>query len=414
MNITHRTYEAGTLPPIGVIPEKFYAWTIRSDRLGSPEQAFSNELVDTPQPDDNEVLVAVIAAGINYNGIWAARGIPKNVIDSNGSYGNKKEDFHICGSEASGIVYAVGKNVTKIKVGDEVIVSGSRYDRSCPYIKSGGEPELSPTFHIWGYEANWGAFAQFCKVYDYQCTKKPDILSWEQAAVCTATGATVNRMLHHWDGNRVRQGDVVLIWGGAGGIGASAIAQTVAYGGIAVAVVSSDERGEFCKSLGAKGYINRSKYDHWCNISDLDDAGFRKWTVGAAKFRNEIYSIVGRRINPSIVIEHPGSATLSTSLFVCANGGMVVLCGATTGYIASVDLRHLWLYQKRIQGSHAGSPDDLDEYLRLCREKMIRPSICRSFSWEGLPQAHSEMEKGHDLMGKFVIRIVPDKEIPGR
>lgn len=414
MNFTDKIYAPGTLPPIGEVPQKFHAWTIRSDRLGEPDSAFRDEIVDTPELKDDEVLAAVVAAGVNYNGIWAAKGSPKNVIEANGSYGDPKEAFHICGSEASGIVYAVGKNVRNVRVGDEVILSASRYSRDCPYVLSGGEPELSPTFHIWGYESNWGAFAQFCKVYDYQCTPRPEFLSWEECASCTATGATVNRMLHHWDGNRIKPGDVVLVWGGSGGIGAAAIQQVKAYGGTAIAVVSDDKRGEFCKSIGAKGYINRENYDHWCDISALDEKGYKKWIVGASRFRNEIYSIVGERRNPDIVIEHPGAATLSTSLFVCTNGGMVVLCGATTGFIASVDLRHLWLYQKRIQGSHAGSPEDLEEYMRLCEEKGIRPAISRVFPWEELPAAHVEMSRGNDLFGKYAVRIVPDSEIPRR
>jgi crotonyl-CoA carboxylase/reductase len=414
MNFISKIYSPGTLPPIGEVPHKFHAWTIRNDRLGSPEEAFKDEIVDTPELRDDEVLIAVISAGVNYNGIWAAKGEPKNVIETNGSYGDKKEDFHICGSEASGIVYAIGKNVKNVKIGDEVIVSASRYNKDCEYILSGGEPELSPSFHIWGYESNWGAFAQFCKAYDYQCTPRPANFTWDETASCIATGATVNRMLNHWEGNRIKQGDVVLIWGGSGGIGASAIQQVTAYGGIAIAVVSDDNKGEFCRSIGAKGYINRKKYDHWCNISELDDRGYKKWIVGASKFRNEMYSLIGERRNPSIVIEHPGAMTLSTSLFVCANGGMVVLCGATTGFKATVDLRHLWLYQKRIQGSHAGSSVDLENYMKLCSEKNIRPKISRVFPWEKLSEAHSEMSKGNTVFGKYVVRIVPDTEIPRR
>lgn len=408
MTFTDDIYEVGKLPPLGVIPRKMHAWTIRTERLGDPLTAFEEEIVDTPIPRAGEILVANYAAGINYNGIWAARGTPQNVITSNGRYGDKPESFHICGSESSGVVYAVGEGVENIKVGDEVLISGWKYDRNCPYIKNGGEPEYSPTYHIWGYESNWGAFAQFSRVLDIQCEKKPKCLNWNEAAVCTATGVPVNRMLRHWSGNKLKEGDVVLIWGGAGGLGSSAIRQAVLYGAIPVAVVSSDERGEYCKSLGAAGYINRKNYTHWGNISNLNPQEYMQWMFQATQFRNEIFSIVGKKCLPSIVLEHPGGDTLATSLFVCANGGMVVLCGATTGYLATIDLRYLWMYQKRIQGSHAASSDDCKEYLSLCESKGLRPDINKIYQWNELPQAHADMANGSDLMGKYVVRIVPD------
>ena len=416
MNTTYtdQIYESGTLPPLGCIPRRMHAWTIRQDRLGDPLTAFRDEIVELPALKPHEVLVANVSVGINYNGIWAARGAPKNVLDANGTYGDDRQSFHICGSEASGIVYATGEAVSNVRVGDPVILSASKYDPDCPWIRSGGLPEYSPTYHMWGYEGNWGAFAQFSKVSDYQCVLKPSELDWDEAAVCCATGTTVNRMLCHWDGNRIRKGDVVLIWGGAGGLGTSAIQQTRAYGGIPIAVVAGTERGAYCKSMGAAGYIDRTRFTHWGSIAGLDEAGMRRWSMQAARFRNEIYEIAGGRINPAIVLEHPGGDTLATSLFVCAPGGMVVLCGATTGYLATVDLRHLWIYQKRIQGSHAGSPENLKEYLRLRQTYDFASSVCRVYPWDQLPNAHKDMEQGTNLMGKFAVRILPDSWLEER
>lgn len=408
LDLTDKIYDLGTLPEVGVVPRKMHAWTIRTERLGSINTAFQDEIVDTPLPGAGEVLVAVYAAGVNYNGIWAANGTPKNVIDTNGSYGDKAEDFHICGSEASGVVYAVGEGVTNVAVGDSVLLMSWRYDKDCEYIKNGGEPEFSASYHIWGYESNWGAFAQFCRVYDYQCVKKPDCLSWSEAALCSVTGVTVNRMLRHWKPNEVKAGDVILVWGGSGGLGSSAIQQAKCYGAVPIAVVSSDEKGEYCKSIGAAGYINRTKFSHWGSIDALDERNYKMWLIQAAKFRNEIFSIIGEKKLPDIVIEHPGSDTLATSLFVCSPGGMVVLCGATSGYIGAIDLRYLWIYQKRLQGSHTGSASDCIEYLRLCEEKGLRPVIGKEYSWSELPIAHTDMEASGAVMGKYVIKVVED------
>ncbi len=410
LNLTDKLYDVGTLPEIGTVPKKIHAWTIRTERLGDVNTAFQDEIVDTPLPRAGEVLVAVYAAGVNYNGIWAAKGEPKNVIETNGSYGDNPENFQICGSEASGVVYAVGEGVTNVSVGDKVLIMSWRYDRNCHYIKDGGYPEYSSGYHIWGYESNWGAFAQFCRVYDYQCIKKPDVLSWSEAALCSVTGVTVNRMLRHWEPNKIKAGDVVIVWGGSGGLGSSAIQQARCYGAIPIAVVSSKEKGEYCKSIGAAGYIDRSKFSHWGSIDSLDARGYKMWLIQATKFRNELFSILGRKKLPDIVVEHPGSDTLATSLFLCAPGGMVVLCGATSGYIGTIDLRYLWIYQKRIQGSHTGSADDCIEYLRLCEEKGLRPIIGKEYSWNELPLAHSDMEAGGTVMGKHVIKIIEDNK----
>lgn len=397
-------YEVGCLPPLGIIPKYMHAWTIRSERLGSIEDAYREEIVQIPQPGYGEVIIANVCAGVNYNGIWAANGKPKDVVKGNGVYEDLPEDFHICGSEASGIVYGVGEGVKGLKVGDRVIVFGFQYNPRCPYVLAGGEPEYSPSYRAWGYESNWGAFAQFSKVYEHQCCLLPSYLSWEEAAVCGATGMTVYRMLNHWKGNQIKKGDVVLIWGGAGGLGMSAIQFVKASGGIPVAVVSTDEKGECCKKCGAIGYINRNKYGHWGDINTLSQSEYQKWLIQATLFRNELYSIIGEQKSPAIVIEHPGSDTLATSLFVCDSAGMVVLCGATTGYIASIDLRFLWMFQKRLQGSHAGNTDDARELLEFMEKNSLKPTIFRKYTWKDLPQAHLDLQRGLTY-GKLVIQI---------
>ena len=97
-------YKRQDRPPLGEIPEKMHAWLIRADRFGKPMEAFQKEVVNTPSIADDEVLVYVMAAGINYNNVWAAMGIPVNVIGARNK-GGEPEDFHIGGSDASGIVY---------------------------------------------------------------------------------------------------------------------------------------------------------------------------------------------------------------------------------------------------------------------------------------------------------------------
>ena len=89
-------YEVGEIPPLGHVPAKMYAWAIRRERHGEPEQAMQLEVVPTPTIDQDEVLVLVMAAGVNYNGVWAGLGLPISPFDVH------KRRFHIAGSDAVG------------------------------------------------------------------------------------------------------------------------------------------------------------------------------------------------------------------------------------------------------------------------------------------------------------------------
>jgi crotonyl-CoA carboxylase/reductase len=114
-------YEIGQIPALGEVPKRMYAQVIRPDRFGDPEKAFQVEEIDVPEVGPDDALVLVMAAGINYNNVWAARGVPVDVCKVHAKLG-EPGDFHIGGSDASGIVYAVGQNVTNVRVGDRVVV----------------------------------------------------------------------------------------------------------------------------------------------------------------------------------------------------------------------------------------------------------------------------------------------------
>src|SRR5574338_628868 len=111
-------YELGDVPELGVVPSKMLAQVIRAERFGEPRDAFKEEALPVPALGPRDVLVYVMAAGVNYNNVWAAMGIPIDVIKNRQKKG-EKEDFHIGGSDASGVVWAVGKDVKNVKVGDD-------------------------------------------------------------------------------------------------------------------------------------------------------------------------------------------------------------------------------------------------------------------------------------------------------
>jgi crotonyl-CoA carboxylase/reductase len=345
-------YALSEIPDIGSLPQRMHAQVIREERFGEPRDAFRSEEIPVPEIGPREVLVYVMAAGVNYNNVWAALGIPINVIKARQKKG-EKEPFHIGGSDASGIVWKVGKDVTNVKVGDEVVTHCGWWDHDDPFVKAGKDPMFAPSQLIWGYETNWGSFAQFTKVQDHMCLPKPPQLTWEEAAAYMLVGATAYRMLHGWSPNTVKPGDPVLIWGGAGGLGSMAIQIVKAAGGRAVAVVSGDDKVDYVKKLGAVGTINRKQFDHWGMMPHWkDEAAYGTWLKGARAFGKAFWDALGEKANPAIVFEHPGEDTVPTSIFMCETGAMVVICAGTTGYNATMDLRYHWMRQKRFQGSH--------------------------------------------------------------
>ena len=403
--MSKQLYELGEKPPLGEVPEKMHAWLIRPERFGKPTEAFQKEVVNTPSIADDEVLVYVMAAGINYNNVWAGLGIPVNVIAARNK-GGEPEDFHIGGSDASGIVYKVGKDVTNVKVGDEVVMHCGQYSRNCEWVKKGGDPMYSPTFKIWGYETNYGSFAQFTRVQAQQCMPKPKHMNWEESAAYTLVAATAWRMLHGWGASSIKKGDVALIWGGAGGLGSMAIQIAKAVGATSVAMVSGEDKFDYCMKLGAKGCINRNDFDHWGMLPHWkDNAGYAKWLKGVRSFGAKIWEVLGEKRAPNIVFEHPGETTIPTSIFVCETGGMVVVCAGTTGYNATVDLRYLWMRQKRLQGSHFANTEQSNQMNELALRGQLDPCMSRAFTYEELPIAHQLMHDNKHPHGNMSVLI---------
>ncbi len=399
------TVAIGELPPLGELPDRMWAQVVRQDRFGDPATAFRPEEIEVPRPGPNEVLIAVMAAGINYNNVWAARGVPIDVIATRQRAGDP-HPFHIGGSDASGIVYAVGDAVTGVRVGDEVVTHPGYWNPADPWVVAGHDPMLAPSAEIWGYNTNFGSFAQFCIAQQHQILPKAAHLSWAEAAAPTLVGTTAYRMLYGWPGNTLQPDSVVLVWGGSGGLGSQAIQLVKAAGARAVAVVSDGERGAYCKRLGAVGYIDRRQFTHWGIPAHwTDEVGQRDWLAGCRGFGKQVWDILGERVNPTIVFEHPGEATIPTSIFLCETGGMVVICAGTTGYSAMVDLRFHWVRQKRLQGSHGTNDEQARAYNQLVCDGVLDPCLGQTYQFAEIGTAHAEMGAGQDVFGNRVALV---------
>jgi crotonyl-CoA carboxylase/reductase len=380
----------------GELPRTMAAWVLRPEREGDVATAYEVEEVAVPEPGPFEVVVRVMAAGVNFNSIWAALAEPISVFP----YGDHPRwGHHIGGSDASGIVWKVGAGVTRWKPGDEVVLHANYASYEDPEVH-GLDPLAAPSQLGWGYQTTWGSFAQFCKVQAQQLLPKPAALSWVDCSAYAVTYFTAYRMLV--DKCQMRAGHNVLIWGGAGGLGVFAAQLCRAGGANAVAVVSSPEKGELAKRLGAVGYVDRNEFAGMIRrggeSGEEEKARFRAMRAFAKRVRE----ILGD--SPDIVFEHVGKEVFPTSVFTVKPFGKVVTCGATTGYMLDFDVRYLWMRQKQIIGSHAFNAYEAWRANELIDQGTIRPVLWRAMDFDDLPAAHQMVQENRHL-GKITIKV---------
>lgn len=315
--------------------------------------------IDVPLPrvGPNEVLFKVKATGANFVDVWARKGMPGQAITFP----------HISGSDAAGIVEEVGDEVTHVSPGDEIVVHPTLSCGMCTQCAR-GEETLCQDCKVWGFQTgpNNGGQAQYAVLPKYNVLKKLDQLTWEQAGSMNLVLLTAWNMLVRRA--QVRAGDHVLIWGAAGGVGTMAIQICRLFNAIPIAVGSSEDKLRQAHELGALHLIDRHKQEVVAEVRRITD-----------------------RKGADIVLEHIGQATFPTSIRSLKWGGTLVTCGATTGFDADLDIRHLWNRQLRLLGSHMGSKADLLDALRFVERGDILPVVSHILPLE-------EVATGHDLI----------------
>ncbi len=389
----------------GELPKTMAAWVIREERQGEPKDAFQIEEIEVPEPGAFEVIVRVMAAGVNYNNVWAALGKPVGVW----RYGDHPEfGHHIGGSDASGVVWKVGPGVTRWKPGDEVVVHCNQASYEDPEVH-GLDPMAAPSQKIWGYETTWGSFAQFTKVQAQQLLPKPASLTWEEAASYGLVYFTAYRMLI--TRCNLQAGQKVLIWGAAGGLGVFATQLCAAAGAHSVGVVSSAEKGALVKRLGAVDFIDRAEFTGMMRKGG-ETAEEEKARFGVSReFAKRVKGILGDA--PDIVFEHVGQATFPTSVFTVKTFGKVVICAGTTGFNLDFDVRYLWMKQKEILGSHFANAYECTKANELIDSGQIRPVLWRTLGFDGVAEAHQLMLENKHL-GKISILVGAESEGLGK
>ena len=387
----------------GDLPASMAAWVIRQEREGEPVDAFQVEEIEVPEPGAFEVVVRVMAAGVNFNNVWAALGKPVSVFRY-----HPECDHHIGGSDASGVVWKVGPGVSRWQPGDEVVVHCNQASYEDPEVH-GLDPLAAPSQRIWGYETTWGSFAQFCKVQAQQLLPKPKALTWEDASAYGLTFFTAYRMLV--DQARLQEGHRVLIWGGAGGLGVFAHQLCKLAGADSVGVVSSPEKGELVKALGAVDYIDRSEFTGMMRRGNETPEEEKARFKESRRFCKAVEEKLGGA--PDIVFEHVGRATFPTSVLVVKPFGTIVICGATSGHTLDFDVRYLWMRQKRIIGSHFANAWECHRANELIEAGKVRPVLWRTLGFEQVAEAHQLMYENKHL-GKIAILVGAESEGLGK
>lgn len=388
------------------LPETMQAAVVRKDEVDifgdleshqkDPRKSLHVDEVPIPPLGPNEVLIAPMASAINFNTVWTSIFEPLptfGFLERMGRLGELGErhnlPYHIVGSDAAAVVVRVGPGVSRWKPGDRVTVHCNYVDLESP--EGHEDSMLDPDQKIWGFETNFGSLAELSMVKANQLMPMPGHLTWEEAASLGLVMATSYRMLVGQNEARIKQGDVVLIWGATGGLGGFATQFCLNGGAIPVCVVSSPEKVRLLEEMGVEHIIDRKAegYRFW---DDNGEPDYREYK----RFGKRIRELVGE--DPDVVFEHPGRATFGASVFVAKRGGTIVTCASTSGYLHEYDNRYLWMNLKDILGSHFANYNEAWEANRLVSKGMIHPILSRTYPLaevgEAAHQVHNNLHTG--------------------
>jgi zinc-binding alcohol dehydrogenase/oxidoreductase len=309
--------------------------------------------IELPALAADDVRVKVVASALNHMDLWMMRGAPKPPLP------------HVPGCDVTGIVSEVGREVTTVIVGDEVVVNPS-VTSAADAIKFGNNSPLAPSFAIWG-EHTWGGHGQYATAPERNVLPRPQSRTWEECAAYPLAHLTAYRMLKR---ARVQAGERVLIVGIGSGVSCAALA-LANFMGCEVHVTSRSE------AKRAEGLRMGAVVAH--------DSAAAKWNVEA-----------------DVVIESVGPATWEQSIKALVPGGRLVLCGSTSGPKVDISLSRLFFKQYELIGSSMGSYQEFAELTRLI-DRGVAIHVDSVLDIADYPTALERLEAG-DQLGKIVLR----------
>jgi NADPH:quinone reductase-like Zn-dependent oxidoreductase len=309
---------------------------------------------DAPQPEagPGEVLVRLRAASLNHLDLWVRQGLPS------------APKPRTLGADGAGTIEALGKGVAGFEPGQPVVIN--------PGIERDGR------ISIIGEHCD-GTHAEFVVVPATNVYPMADSLSFEQAAAFPLVFETAYRMLV--TKAALREGEWVLVWGVGGGVATAAFQIAKARGARVLATSTSDAKLARATELGADAVVNHATGDVKAAVKEA--TGGR----GAA-----------------VVVEHVGDATWRISLDAAAQGGRIVVCGATTGPNPPAALHRIWWKELVVLGSTMGTRADFEGAYELVATGRAAVIVDEVFPLAEARTAHERLEAGEQF-GKIVLRI---------
>jgi NADPH:quinone reductase-like Zn-dependent oxidoreductase len=327
--------------------------------------------VPAPKPGPGEVRVHVQAAAFNRLDRFVLEGIPGVPI----------EIPHVLGSDAAGIVDAVGEGVNDLPIDAKVVVNPGMWDSTCEYCHRGQE-SLCRNFRILG-EHTQGSATEFVVVPRRNVHPKPPHWSWTKAAAAPLVFQTAWRALRTV--GEVRPGETVAIIGAGGAVAPAAVQVAHRLGGRVVVVGRQPEKVRRAVELGA---------DDGLVVTPEQPLDRLLWEWSEKRGIDVIFNSVG-------------AETISRSVRALARGGRLVVIGATSGPKVELDLRTLFWRQGSIRGSTMANREEFEAvYAELARGR-LHPVVDSEWEWDQALQAFQRLA-APDVFGKVVLRTSPE------
>jgi NADPH:quinone reductase-like Zn-dependent oxidoreductase len=333
---------------------------------GGPE-VLVRETIDLPDPGPREVRVRVRAVAVNHLDLWVRRGIPGLAVSFP----------HRLGSDVVGEVDALGPGARGVRAGERVVVNPGLSCGVCERCLSGRD-SLCRKYAILG-EHTSGGYARHVVVPDTNLLPWPGELGFVEVAAVPLVFLTAWQMVV--DRGQVKPGAVVLIHAAGSGVSSAAIQIAKMFGATVIATTGSEAKIERARALGADHVISTATHD----------------------FVAEVKRLTGKR-GADLVVEHVGGETMVKSVLAAATGGRIVTCGATAGYTAAIDLRHVFFRQIEILGSTMGPKGALFPILEHMAAGRLRPVVDRVLPLWSAADAHRALE-ARAVFGKIVLDV---------
>ena len=338
---------------------------------GTPGRFELRELPE-PQAGPDQVVVQIQACGLNHLDLWLEEaGLPMPVSLP-----------RTPGGEIAGRVCAVGGGVNDWRKGEAVAVQSNISCGECEYCRR-DEQSFCLRAEMLGVTRD-GGFAEKVVLPQRALVRLPEGMDFDTSAALTLAGSTAMHMLTNRA--QVREGDWVLVMGGASGVGSAAIQIAQQLGARIVSTGSTEAKRQLAQQLGAAFVVDPARPD---------------WP-------GEVRKITNRR-GVDLVVEHIGGEVLLKCFECLARGGTVVTCGATAGREVNVNLWPLFVKQQRLVGSYGRNLSDLRATLEWAAAGKLKPVVDSKFPLQRTPEAFAKL-RSRNVLGKVLVQ--PFEPVP--